>query len=67
MYTEMIRPIKELNDGLDNTVFFNRGIHIGGPQNFSRKIWGATKFYLEILGGHEIFSCKFGGLQNFSA
>ena len=33
----------------------------GGPEDF----WGATKFFSEILGGHQIFFRNFGGLPNY--
>ena len=33
----------------------------GGPEDF----WGATKFFPEILGGHQFFFRNFGGLSNF--
>jgi hypothetical protein len=60
---------KLLHEGLDNqfSQYRNGGIHLGGPRNLFPKIWGATKFYLAILGGHEIFWANFGGLRNFSS
>ena len=33
----------------------------GGPEDF----WGATKFFSEILGGHQFFFRNFGGLPNY--
>ena len=44
MYTEIIRPIKQLNDGLDNP-----GL---SKQRYPYR--GAAKFISENLGGHEI-------------
>ena len=60
-----IKNKKLVTQFLSCFAFMFRGLSLlivgGGPEDF----WGATKFFSEILGGHQIFSRNFGGLSNY--